>query len=296
MISAVQLKGHTGPLYVLCAGAQSGRFFSAGSDGFVVEWDCATMAQAGKVIRVGEAVYSLHFDRENEILLIGTSGGKIHVVDFRTSKELRCLEVHSKGIFGFYKLDEGRKFMALGGDGQTSLWSYPDFELLNSHQWHGGKCRELVAISSSLYAMATSSGELIVIDPLLSIIQKRFEAHSSGMTSLAIHPKKPILLTGGRDAHMNSWNIENDFEKILSMPLHNYAIYDMSFDPSTTILATASRDKTIKLWDASSMELIQKLDFHAGGHTRSVNDLLWISEKLFVSCGDEGVIVVWSLK
>ena len=37
---------------------------------------------------------------------------------------------------------------------------------------------------------------------------------------------------------------------IKSIPAHNYAIYDIVFSPNAKLFATASRDKTVKIWDA----------------------------------------------
>jgi len=62
-------------------------------------------------------------------------------------------------------------------------------------------------------------------------------------------PDGKFLLTGGRDAHLNIWQTDS-YELIKSIPAHNWAIYDIVFNPDTTLFATASRDKTIKIWDA----------------------------------------------
>jgi WD40 repeat protein len=58
------------------------------------------------------------------------------------------------------------------------------------------------------------------------------------------------------------------------------------------LIATASRDKQIYLWDVRSGKRLLTL----AGHQRSVNALQWVDEGVLASAGDDGVIKVWHLE
>ena len=60
------------------------------------------------------------------------------------------------------------------------------------------------------------------------------------------------------------------------------------------LILSASRDKTIKVWD-NDLKFIQRLDHKEGGHRHSVNELVIVDENRFASCSDDGKIILWSL-
>jgi WD40 repeat protein len=92
---------------------------------------------------------------------------------------------------------------------------------------------------------------------------------------------------------LNIWQTDN-YELIKSIPAHNWAIYDIVFNPDTTLFATASRDKTIKIWDAKTYQLLHRITKENNeAHTHSVNKLLWSTyNNYLVSVGDDRVVMV----
>ena len=80
----------------------------------------------------------------------------------------------------------------------------------------------------------------------------------------------------------------------MSIPAHNYAIYEIGFDPTGKYFATASRDKTVKIWDYNSMGVIERLAGNDGkGHINSVNTLLWMKNGTLLTAGDDRAIQSW---
>ena len=58
---------------------------------------------------------------------------------------------------------------------------------------------------------------------------------------------------------------------------------------------TASRDKTIKIWDAFSADVLKRIERKDGGHSHAVNDLWKKDEMNFVSTGDDKRIIWWEM-
>ena len=108
------------------------------------------------------------------------------------------------------------------------------------------------------------------------------------------------ILSGSRDAHLAAWQFSSLESSLLhTIPAHNFTINSMSYHADWQLLATASRDKTIKLWDAQQLRLLKVLDPQKAemeAHTHSVNTLLWLDyNDLLISAGDDRTIMAWQM-
>ena len=76
-----------------------------------------------------------------------------------------------------------------------------------------------------------------------------------------------------------------------------YTINHLAFSPDGRYLASCSLDKSIKLWDATTLTLLRVLDrARAAGHGTSVNRLVWPgAENRLVSCSDDRSLAVWAV-
>jgi WD40 repeat protein len=146
-------------------------------------------------------------------------------------------------------------------------------------------------------AIGASDHSIYFLDVETLELKNRIEkAHDNSVFSLQYSPDEKHLISGGRDAMMNVWNLENDFAKISSQPAHFFTINSMAFHPDGHVFATGSRDKTIKIWDAENYQLIKVLELNRdGGHLNSVNCLLWHPhQNTLISCSDDRTIILWN--
>jgi WD40 repeat protein len=123
-----------------------------------------------------------------------------------------------------------------------------------------------------------------------------FAANKLSCNIVALHPEEDVIVTGGRDAHLNVFDSKS-YHRIHSIPAHNYAIYDIRFLTGTPYLATASRDKTVKFWNVHDFSFLLRLNAESfDGHVNSVNALYWqIDLRRLVSAGDDRALLVWQL-
>jgi WD40 repeat protein len=299
--------GHRGPVYALAEGAEPGTFLSGSGDGLVVQWQVDRPDEGAVLVNVGQAVFSLCLLQQAGLLLIGTEGGRLHVVDLDTRREVRLFEVHQRGIFRMVPLPHQRVACA-GGDGSLSIWQWGPgkrLELLRQFPVVEEKLRDLcTSPRGDLLAVAAGDGSVRLLDSDLFNELHTVQAHPPvvtfdtapgiiGTTALAWHPGKPVLLSGGKDGHLRLWRSDAGFAELLALPAHKAGIYCAAFDPDGRRLATASRDKSAKLWDAATMAPLARLDRAAGGHTHSVDRLLWMGTTL-LTASDDRRIIAWA--
>jgi len=291
-----KLEGHAGAIYALAHGRHAELLFSGAADNMVAEWSIAEKAAQAFAIKMEATVYSLLHLPEKQLLIVGTSSGNIHIVDLAAKKELKNFAFHNQGIFRLTYTHQHHCFVASCADGSISVWGLDDFALQYHLKLSQSKIRDAqFSFDESLLCIAAGDGFLYVVDCTNWQLTQSFQAHKMGANSLAFHPNGKVLISGGRDAHLNFWNIENDFAPIRSIPAHNYAIYGIAFSPNGKWCATASRDKTVKIWDASTYDTPIRLDQKSEGHINSVNTLLWQNDATLVTSGDDRSIIVWKV-
>ena len=83
----------------------------------------------------------------------------------------------------------------------------------------------------------------------------------------------------------------------MNVPAHLFSIYSIAFHPELPYFATASRDKSIKIWDSENFELRKTLSFEKGYdmHRLSVNKIIWDTENRLISVGDDKLVKVWEV-
>eukprot|EP00736_Rhodelphis_marinus_P000556 Rmarinus@m.25815 len=102
---------------------------------------------------------------------------------------------------------------------------------------------------------------------------------------------KSILFSGGVDGVITQWNPATLATKARFTNGHLNWVLDLLFLEDVGLVASASTDKTIKLWDVSDGNCRRTLK----GHTKGVSSLAYCSDLRFlVSSGFERTIYVWN--
>jgi hypothetical protein len=291
-----QLKAHNGPLYALAAGRTSDTIFSAGADRVVAEWDVHLGTVLPFSIRTESTVLSLlHLNQSR--LLIGTINGGMHVVDLAARKEIRHLKFHDKGIFHLASHSSLPRVYACSADGSLTIWDNEQWSLLWKLDLSEKKLRRIAFdASGELAAIASGDGLIHIIETAQNRLVYQWEAHEESANCVAFLPNGD-LVSGGKDAYLRLWTKNNGYRLKHQVPAHNFAVYDILVHPNGDWLATASRDKTVKIWTPSLTEKPIRLDRKGSeGHLNSVNGLHYLDSRGWLaSCSDDQSVVLWQV-
>jgi WD40 repeat protein len=294
-----ELTGHAGAVYALEQSETADCFYSGSSDKIVARWNLKALCSETFSAQMPGIVYSLCLLPAKNILLAGTSEGKIHVMDLAEKKEIKILQNHNQPIFDIKYSSLHESILSAGGDGVLSVISADDFSTIKLIKLCKEKIRA-IAIFENFAAVACGDGIIRIIDLKELKVKNEFPAHTGSVYSVTFSPDGKLLLSGGKDAYLKSWLFQpetSDLQPATSIPAHNYSIYSIVFSPDNKYFATASRDKTIKIWDTGSFDIlirINKEDFE--GHNFSVNKLFWskFNDRL-ISTGDDKKVMVWEI-
>ncbi|CAJ0931268.1 unnamed protein product, partial [Mesorhabditis belari] len=121
----------------------------------------------------------------------------------------------------------------------------------------------------------------------------QFEAHSDYLRSMAVHPTQPFLLTTSDDMLIKLWDWDNKWQMKQSFEGHTHYVMQVAINPKdNNTFATASLDKTVKVWQFGS----NVPNFTLEGHEKGVNcvDYYHGGDKPYLISGaDDHLVKIW---
>ncbi len=284
------IEGHSGAIYSI---QFDGIFlYSASADKYIVRWDIATGEQDNFAIKTPTTAYAIQLFDNNTKLAAGLASGDLHIFDLIERKEIKHIQLHKKSIFSLAENKTHNQLYVADGNGFVSVWDTQTLDLLIQLPFSSDKIRSMQCSNDEkkMY-LSCKDGDIRVLDCTYFNLIHQFFGHLEGV-GVCIEVGNQ-LVSGGKDAFIKTRDLTS-FELIKSIPAHNYMVYDLLL-LNDEILVSASRDKTIKIWDLQEMKVLKRLDIKQGGHRHSVNKLLKINGNSFVSASDDARLIVWGV-
>lgn len=287
----LEIRQHSMAIYDLAIPVND-TVITASADCFVATWDLLSGTQKGFTIKADFPVYSIELV-EKDLLSVGLNNGDLHIIDIHSKKEIRFFKKHTSALFSQLFIPQKSVLITGDADGNMAVWNTKSWEILIYLPLGCGKIRSIIySLDSEQLFIGGQDGKIRIFTTDFYNEIDSFYAHKDGVNALTIFPgSSSLLLSGGKDGYLRIWDLDKN-EKIKALPAHNYAVYAIAFSPDGKAFATASRDKSIKIWDTASYQVLQKLETKTGGHSHSVNKIKWTPSGLF-SASDDRRLIHW---
>ncbi len=284
------LEGHEHPIYALCNSSKEHIIFSGGGEGAVVEWSLKTMQPIKIMYKTRASIYSIHCPKSLPLLVSGDREGKISIFHFVDQKLIYQEALCNKAIFGMLSIEHLLYFVS--EDGILRVFNLDTLTMVSEHPISENALR-CITYNESDQLLYIGCKDCIIY--AFSIheqkVKYKMQDHTLPVFSLAYDATHKHLLSGSRDAQIKIWTNS----EVQNLPAHLYAVNNIQLIPSLGVFASASMDKSLKIWDAQNFRLMGLADPHVNnGHHKSVNTLCFTPyENLLVSAGDDRLIKVW---
>lgn len=287
------LIGHQNPIFALAVSSiNPDALFTAGNDKGVVEWDLKSMSFKRLLCKVGSSVYSLLSIPETSLLAIGMRSGQLLVVDTDTQTLKANLKTESGAIFSIKTIHAKKELIAIGEEGMAYVWSLENFELLYRFKVSGTTVRVIeVQQSGSVVAFGDKNGEVHLFNSEDFQEIQRKKIHEMPVTSLQFEPSGN-LFSGGRDAKL--YKLNPNLDVVQEIVPHMFTVYGIELNKEKNLIATVSRDKTLKIWNLDDLKLIKNISRDRGydSHYLSINAFLWDADRI-ITVSDDKSVKIW---
>jgi WD40 repeat protein len=213
----------------------------------------------GEVNHAGQ-VFALKLNEKGDEVASGSQDKTILVWSVKGGRCLRRLRGHAAGV---YSLDAQGDMLASGSADKVILtWKFSTGESLLAFKGHKGTVYA-VKLAGHLLVSGSADRTVKVWDVRTGEVLNSLEGHTGSISSLA------IIRSASSSSSSSS-----------------------SSSPLSPIIASASFDKTIKLWNLYTGECVGTLE----GHTDFVTCLRAVGDRTLVSSSNDKTIKVWDLE
>ncbi|XP_059178020.1 notchless protein homolog 1-like [Physella acuta] len=297
-------KGHQH--WVLClAWSPDGRKLASGcKGGKVCLWNPQTGKQISRAL-TGHSDYistlawkPLHLDAECRFLASSSKDRTVRIWDVMTFKTHLIISGHSAHI-SYVKWGGSDLLYTASHDRTIKVWRATDGVFCRNLEGHGHWVNTL-ALSTD-YVMRTGAFDpanaKIVheqnTDSAEELSKKAKDRYTATLAIGGTQGGAERLVSGSDDSTMYLWKPEDSKKPVARMTGHQKPINEVKFSPDSRLIASASFDKFVKLWDGFTGAFVATLR----GHVNMVYQVSWSADsRLLVSGSKDSTLKVWKVQ
>lgn len=212
-------------------------------------------------------VLALAFSPDGKLLAAGDRDGIVHIIDVELGQVVRKLKQHVEFVYALtFDVDSGH-LISTGKDRSLRVWNAETGEFIRDDAG--------IFLSASARSMGAQR------------LKPSTRSHTLTVLSLATAPGG-ILASAGQDKNVKLWR---NGVPLRSFSWHEGPVTCVRFQPETYVLFSASRDRSIRSWNAENGAMLDKYL----GHKDEIIAFAFSSSERFVSADLSGEVLAWQV-
>jgi WD40 repeat protein len=301
------LHGHTGYIRNLAFTADGRRlvsvsqlpslgYFERGTeDGTVRIWEVGLQTGASVLRGHTNDVYPVAYSPDGQWIASGSWDTTVRLWDAATGES--CAVLPHPGVVRVlaFSIDSSRLVSGCDHDMSLHIWDVATGQRQKRFKAPGNIAVQAIAMSpdGAHIAVGAADGRAAIMEAATGAVIHSFPmAHGGAKKSLAFSPDGRLLAGTGEDGtQVDIWDTQT-LRRTVRLSGHTDSVHSVAFSVNGLLLASASRDRTVRIWEVAAAKCVAVLT----GHTDEVFTAEFHPDgKRLASAGRDRAIWLWDL-
>jgi WD40 repeat protein len=231
----------------------------------------------------------------------------LKVWDLESGEPLRTLDGHN-WVNTVAVYDGGRRAISGLSDGSLKVWDLESYQEQCTLKGHTGQVRAVVVHDGGQRAISASNDHTLKVWDLSKAglesgqALRTLEGHTDSVGAVVVYDRGRRAISASDDTTLKVWDLEGDQEPCTLAGHARHVISGTNLDIGVNAVAvyddgrraiSASRDKTLKVWDLERCQEVHTLE----GHTGWVNEVaVYDHGQWAISASSDNTLRIWDLE
>jgi len=305
------LKGHDSEVFICAWNPKKDLLASGSGDSTARIWNMTQsgndtpvevlkhcIQMEGREVPSNKDVTSLDWNCHGNLLATGSYDGYARIWS-TTGRLEKTLGQHKGPIFALKWNKNGNYILSAGVDKTTIIWDSSTGNCKQQFAFHSAPALDVDWKSEETFASCSTDKQIHVCKLGLNQPVKTFQGHTNEVNAIKWDPQGKLLASCSDDMTLKIWNMDKD-SSVHDLSAHQKEIYTIKWSPTgpgtnnpnmNLVLASASFDSTVRLWDVERGTSLHSLT----RHTEPVYSVAFSPDGKYLASGSfDKCVHIWS--